>query len=71
MVPISQPANLLYHCHHHVGGDLVVREVELPESGAHSQECNLRDLYTDSGQSLQGSLTAVPKPNFATKYAVE
>ena len=32
---------------------------------------NLGDLYAESGQTLQGSLTAVSKPNFATKYALE
>ena len=29
------------------------------------------DLYTESGQTLQGSLLAVSKPNFASKYSLE
>ena len=32
---------------------------------------NLIDLHTESGQTLQGSFSAVSKPNFATKYALE
>ena len=28
-------------------------------------------LYTESGQTLQGSFSAVSKPNFASKYALE
>ena len=29
---------------------------------------DLGDLYTDSGQTLQGSFSTVSKPNFASKY---
>ena len=29
------------------------------------------DLYTESGQTLQGSFSAVSKPNFASKYSLE
>ena len=32
---------------------------------------HLGDLYAESGQTLQGSFSAVSKPNFATKYALE
>ena len=32
---------------------------------------NLGDLYAECGQTLQGSLTAVSKPNFASQYALE
>ena len=32
---------------------------------------NLGDLYAESGQTWKGSLTAVSKPNFVTKYALE
>ena len=32
---------------------------------------NLVDLYTKSGQTLQGSFSAVSKPNFASKYSLE
>ena len=32
---------------------------------------NLGDLYAESGQSLQGSFSAVSKPNFANKYSLE
>ena len=32
---------------------------------------DLGDLYAESGQSLQGSFSAVSNPNFASKYALE
>ena len=32
---------------------------------------DLGDLYTESGQTLQGSFSAVSKPIFATKYSLE
>ena len=32
---------------------------------------NLRDLCTESGQTFQGSFSAVSKPNFASKYSSE
>ena len=32
---------------------------------------HLRDLYTESGQTLQGSFSAVSTPIFASKYALE
>ena len=32
---------------------------------------HLGDLYTESGQTLQGSFSAVSKPIFATKYSLE
>ena len=32
---------------------------------------DLGDLYAESGQTLQGSFSAVSKPNFASKYALE
>ena len=32
---------------------------------------DLRDLYAESGQTLQGSFSAVSKPNFAIKYSLE
>ena len=32
---------------------------------------NLRDPYAESGQTLQGSFSAVSKPNFASKYSLE
>ena len=32
---------------------------------------DLGDLYTESGQTLQGSFSAVSKQNFASKYAFE
>ena len=31
----------------------------------------LGDLYAESGQTLQVSFSAVPKPNFASKYSLE
>ena len=47
-----------------------------PEVGEEKQEVpevavdvpvDLGDLYTESGQTLQGSFSAVSKPNFASK----
>ena len=32
------------------------------------QVSHLGDLYAESGQTLQGSFSAVSKPNFASKY---
>ena len=32
---------------------------------------DLGDLYVESGQTLQGSFSAVSKPNFANKYSLE
>ena len=29
------------------------------------------DLYAESGQTLEGSFSAVSKPNFASKYSLE
>ena len=34
-------------------------------------QVDLRDLYAESGQTLQGSFSSVSKPNFARKYALE
>ena len=31
----------------------------------------LGDLYTESGQTLQGSFSALSSPNFATKYSLK
>ena len=35
------------------------------------QARHLGDLYAESGQTLQGSFSAVSKPNFASKYSLE
>ena len=42
-------------------------------TGAHDSGSNLLpgDLYTESGQTLQGSFSAVSKPIFAAKYSSE
>ena len=32
---------------------------------------DLGDLYAENGQTLQGSFSAVSKPNFANKYSLE
>ena len=37
----------------------------------HALSKNLGDLYVESGQTLQGSCSAVSKPNFASKYSLE
>ena len=36
-----------------------------------STPVNLGDLYTESGQTLQGSFSAVSKPNFGSRYSLE
>ena len=36
-----------------------------------ARTCHLGDLYTESGQTLQGSFSAVSTPIFASKYALE
>ena len=49
-------------------------EIELVDDDQHGdthQEEHLGDLYTESGQTLQGSLSASSKPIFATKYSFE
>ena len=43
---------------------LLVHQLELPL-------LHLGDLYAESGQTLQGSFSAVSKPNFASKYSLE
>ena len=35
------------------------------------ERVNLGDLHAESGQTLQGSFSAVSKPNFASIYALE
>ena len=35
------------------------------------RQANLGDLYAESGQTSQGSFSAVSKPKFASKYAFE
>ena len=40
-------------------------------SGTGLRCADLGDLYAESGQTLQGSFSAVSKPNFASKYALE
>ena len=47
---------------------------QIPETPSHVrnvEEENLGDLYAESGQTLQGSFSAVSKPNFASKYSLE
>ena len=45
------------------------RQRDRPESG--KDRLDLGDLYAESGQTLQGSFSAVSKPNFASKYSLE
>ena len=40
-------------------------------AAAKHAEWHLGDLYTESGQTLQGSFSAVSKPNFASKCSCE
>ena len=46
---------------------LLLLDPSTPERHA----AHLGDLYTESGQTLHGSFSAVSKPNFASKYAFE
>ena len=41
------------------------------QHGWKARNRNLGDLYAESGQTLQGSFSAVSKPNFASKYSLE
>ena len=43
---------------------------EIPVPGS-SRIKYLRDLYAENGQTLQGSFSAVSKPNFASRYSCE
>ena len=45
--------------------------VDFPELGVVRAEAHLGNLYTESGQTLKGSFSAVSKPIFATKYSLE
>ena len=45
--------------------------VELKRSNRQHRFPHLGDLYTESGQTLQGSFAAVSKPYFASKYSLE
>ena len=47
-----------------------MRRNSMPLSAMKSAQ-DLGDLYTESGQTLQGSFSAVSKPNFASKHALE
>ena len=49
------------------GREPVRRTAEHLEDRAGGHE-NLGNLYVESGQTLQGSLSAVSKPNFASRY---
>ena len=40
-------------------------EIGVPDR---KQKSHLRDLYTENGQTLQGSFSAVSKPTFASEY---
>ena len=50
--------------------DLLGAESDAVEAAAGDEE-DLGDLYTESGQTLQGSFSAVSTPIFASKYALE
>ena len=39
--------------------------------GDQDPPAHLGDMYAESGQTLQGSFSAVSKPNFASKYSLE
>ena len=46
-------------------------EVEEEDGDDAAASEHLGDLYAESGQTLQGSFSAVSKPNFASKYSFE
>ena len=62
---------------HHVPADgvqllaQVFVHLDLQADGGGQSLVDLGDLYAGSGQTLQGSFSAVSKPNFARKYALE
>ena len=51
-----------------VSEELVVSQFDLMKA---VHESNLGDLYTESGQTLLGSFSAVSTPIFGSKYALE
>ena len=53
-----------------IDGELVRHLLPLVEEVVFVLE-DLGDLYAESGQTLQGSFSAVSKPNFASKYSFE
>ena len=50
---------------------LVQSDTTWESSSTIIETSNLGDLYAESGQTLQGSFSAVSKPNFASTYALE
>ena len=55
------------------GADVVVSvlHVELLSAEAQIPDVHLGDLYAESGQTVQGSFSAVSKPKFASKFSLE
>ena len=49
----------------------IVLDLEDHEELLEALLLHLGDLYAESGQTLQGSFSAVSKPNFASKYSLE
>ena len=54
-----------------IQSDITIRFTNAFERPFFRQVVNLGDLYAESGQTSQGSFSAVSKPNFASKYALE
>ena len=48
-----------------------LRDVRMRAEDAGDVRFHLGDLHAESGQTLQGSFSALSKPNFANKYALE
>ena len=49
----------------------VIEKLRRPPRQHPQLVADLGDLYAESGQTLQGSFSAVSKPNFASKYSLE
>ena len=54
-----------------IAADAADRESNCAQKMVNMLSNYLGDLYSESGQIVQGSLSAVSKPNFASKYSFE
>ena len=68
-MPVQLPAVINSQPAIHIFSNSAVPLLSPCHCGPHY--CYLGDLYTESGQTLQSSFSAVSKPIFATKYSLE
>ena len=69
---LTDPSALLVVQVTHDGGfEVIAREIDVRRERGLDVRKHLGDLYAESGQTLQGSFSAVSKPNFASKYSLD